>query len=56
MLNKDIKFTKIEEAHEFLKNIESLFIFGDTGELIDEEIIMMANDIYKEKLKDSREE
>lgn len=47
-MKKEQNFKTVEEAKNFLKNLKSLFIEGDPKELTDEEIIMMANDIYKD--------
>lgn len=54
-MKKEPKFKNIEEAKNFLRNLKSLFIEGDPNKLTDEEIIMMANDIYKDiHLKEER--
>lgn len=46
-MKKEQNFKTVEEAKNFLKNLKSLFIEGDPNEFTNEEIIMMANYIYK---------
>ncbi len=47
-MKKEPKFKTVEEAKKFLRNLKSLFIEGNPNKLTDEEIIMMANDIYED--------
>ena len=55
-MEKEFKFKTFKEADEFLRNLKGFFIEGDPSKLTDEEIIMMANDIYDFKKSIEMEE